>query len=116
MHSGFQALRTHLPMNVRRSFPNLPVGPEAKSDIERIEAIWRESERRYGGPFLCGDFSIADAMYAPAATRFRTYGVALSEPARRYADTLLALPAMREWYAAAHAETEILPQYEHPGQ
>jgi glutathione S-transferase len=114
MHSGFQALRGNLFMNLRRSFPGVGVTPEAQGDIARIEAIWCDSLQRYGGPFLCGSFSIADAMYAPVATRFETYAVALSAPARAYADALLALPAMQEWYAAARAETEVLPQYEHP--
>ena len=112
MHSGFQALRSNMGMNVRRSFPGVTVTAEAASDIARIDAIWSECAQRYGGPFLCGAFTIADAMYAPVATRFATYAVALSAPARRYADTVLALPAMQEWYAAARAETEVLPQYE----
>ena len=113
MHSGFQALRSHMAMNLRRSFPGVGMTPEVKSDIARIEAIWSDSLQRYGGPFLCGDFSIADAMYAPVATRFETYAVALSTPARTYANTILALPAMQEWYAAARTETEVLAQYEH---
>ena len=99
-------------MNVRRVIPGIGVTPEVAADIARIEAIWSESLRRYGGPFLLGAFSIADAMYAPVATRFKTYAVALSAPAQRYADRLLALPAMQEWYAAAAAETEVLPQFE----
>jgi glutathione S-transferase len=113
MHSGFAALRGNMTMNVRRSFPGVGITPEVKADIARIEDIWGECMRRYGGPYLYGDFSIADAMYAPVVTRFETYAVALSSSARKYADTVLAMPAMREWYAAAHAETEILPQYEH---
>ncbi len=113
MHSGFQALRSNMSMNVRRSFPGVGMTSEVKSEIERIEVIWNDSLQRYGGPFLCGGFSIADAMYAPVATRFQTYAVALSVAARTYADTLLALPAMQEWYAAARTETEVLPQYEH---
>jgi glutathione S-transferase len=113
MHSGFAALRENMGMNVRRSFPGIGMTPEVQSDIARIEAIWNDGLRRYGGPFLCGGFSIADAMYAPVATRFETYAVALSAPARQYTETLLALPAMQEWYAAARAETEVLPQYEH---
>lgn len=113
MHAGFAALRGNMGMNVRRSFPGIGMTPEVASDIARIEAIWNDGLRRYGGPFLCGGFSIADAMYAPVATRFETYAVALSAPARKYADTLLALPAMQEWYAAARAEAEVLPQYEH---
>lgn len=116
MHSGFPALRGGMCMNVRRSFPGVGMTPDVRADIARIESIWGECMQRYGGPFLCGDFSIADAMYAPVATRFETYVVALSASARQYADTLLALPAMREWYASARAESEVLPQYEHQRQ
>ena len=116
MHAGFQALRSHMSMNVRRSFPGLGLTPAVERDIARIDAVWSGCLQRCGGPFLYGGFTIADAMYAPVATRFETYAVALSAPARGYADRLLALPAMREWYAAAHAETEVLPQYEHPSR
>ena len=79
-----------------------------------VEAIWSESLARYGGPFLLGAFSVADAMFAPVATRFKTYAVALSAASQQYADRLLALPAMQDWYAAAAAETEVLPQFEPP--
>ncbi len=113
MHAGFSALRGSMNMNVRRSFPGVGMHAGVAADIARIEALWNDSLKRYGGPFLLGGFSVADAMYAPVATRFRTYAVALSGAAQRYADTLLALPAMREWYAAANVETEVLPQYEH---
>jgi glutathione S-transferase len=115
MHSGFQALRVNMTMNVRRSFPGLGRTPEAENDIARIVAIWNDGLQCYGGPFLCGEFSIADAMYVPVATRFRTYAVTLPETVRAYSAMLLALPAIREWYAAAHAESEVLPQYERPG-
>ena len=77
MHAGFAALRTNMGMNVRRSFPGAGMTAEVQADIARIEAIWRDGLQRYGGPFLLGGFSIADAMYAPVATRFRTYAVAL---------------------------------------
>jgi glutathione S-transferase len=113
MHAGFSALRGNMGMNVRRSFPGIGMNAEVATDIARIEALWNDSLRRYGGPFLLGAFSIADAMYAPVATRFKIYVVALSGTARRYTDTLMSLPAMQEWYAAAHVETEVLPQYEH---
>ena len=99
-------------MNVRRSFPGIGMTPEVAKDIARIEQLWADCLQRYGGPFLFGAFGIADAMYAPVATRFRTYAVGLSAAAQRYADLLLALPAVAEWYAAAHAETEVLPQFE----
>ncbi len=114
MHAGFAALRRAMGMNVRRSFPGVGMQAAVAADIARIEAIWIDSLKRYGGPFLLGAFSIADAMYAPVATRFKTYAVALSATAQCYADMLLALPAMRVWYAAANAETEVLPQFENP--
>ncbi|MEO7726977.1 MAG: glutathione S-transferase family protein [Burkholderiales bacterium] len=113
MHAGFVALRSSMNMNVRREFPGIGMNGEVAADIARIEAIWSDSLKRYGGPFLLGGFSIADAMYAPVATRFKTYAVALSGAAQRYIDMLLDLPAMRAWYAGARAETEVLPQYEH---
>jgi glutathione S-transferase len=112
MHAGFEALRSNLGMNVRRTYSGIGVTTEVKQDIARIEAIWDDCLQRYGGPFLCGDFGIADAMYAPVATRFKTYGIALSTTANGYAETLLELPAMTEWYAAARAESEVLPQFE----
>jgi len=112
MHAGFAALRSNMGMNVRRSFPGVGMTPEVAKDIARIEQLWDDCLQRYGGPFLFGAFGIADAMYAPVTTRFRTYAVGLSAVAQRYADLLLALPAVAEWYAAAHAETEVLPQFE----
>ena len=113
MHAGFSALRGGMTMNVRSSYPGIGMTPEVKIDIARIDTIWSECLQKYGGPFLFGGFSIADAMYAPVATRFKTYAVTLSGPAARYAGELLALPAMQEWYAAARAETEVIAQYEH---
>jgi glutathione S-transferase len=114
MHSGFAALRTNMGMNVRRSFPGVGMQGGVAADIARIEAIWQGSLNESGGPFLLGEFSVADAMFAPVATRFKTYAVALSDAAQRYADRVLELPAMLEWYAAAKAETEVLPQFEQP--
>jgi glutathione S-transferase len=112
MHAGFAALRSNLWMNVRRTFPGTGITPEVARDIARIEALWGDCLSRYGGPFLFGAFGIADAMYAPVATRFKTYAVALGIDAQRYAERLLALPSMRAWYADAAAETEVLPQFE----
>jgi glutathione S-transferase len=113
MHSGFTALRAHMTMNVRASFPGAGRTPEVEAEIARIDALWSDCLQRYGGPFLFGaDFCIADAMYAPVATRFKTYAVGLSESAQQYADRLLALPAMREWVADAMRETEVIVQYE----
>jgi glutathione S-transferase len=114
MHAGFAALRQNMFMNIRRSMPGRGRTPETLADIDRIISIWNGCRRRYasGGPFLFGRFSIADAMYAPVPLRFRTWGVAVDGLAGDYARTLLALPAMQEWIAAAHDERESLPLYE----
>lgn len=113
MHSSFSSLRSQMPMNVRRRVPRKPT-PEVAADIARIQAIWTDCRGRFGagGPFLFGTFCIADAMYAPVASRFHTYGVDLAEPSRAYAQTLLGLPAFQAWVADANAETEVNPQYE----
>lgn len=114
MHSGFQALRQNMFMNIRRRMPTRGRTPEALADIERIVAIWNGCRARHasGGPFLFGTFSIADAMYAPVALRFATYAVQTEGAAGDYAQTLLALPALQEWVAAAHAEKDQLAHYE----
>lgn len=114
MHSGFTNLRNQMPMNVRREIPGRARTPEVAADVARIETIWDECRSRHGtdGPFLFGAFCIADAMYAPVASRFRTYGVALAGAGAQYAAAIHALPAMREWIAGAHAEAEVNPQYE----
>jgi glutathione S-transferase len=106
MHAGFAALRTHMPMNIRGSKPGRGRTPEVEKDIRRIVAVWESCRARFGegGPFLFGGFGNADAMYAPVVTRFTTYGVTLDGTARAYADAILALPAMLEWFAAAEAE------------
>ena len=106
MHAGFVALRTHMPMNIRGSKSGRGRTPEVEKDIRRIVALWEDCRARFGagGPFLFGAFGNADAMYAPVVTRFNTYGVALEGLARAYADAILALPPMREWFAAAAAE------------
>ena len=109
MHSGFAALRAQLPMNCRRTPNAYRWKADAEADIQRVLALWRELRRHAAeGPFLLGGFGIVDAMYAPVAIRFRGYGVALDDSARGFSDALFALPAMREWQAAAEAETERL--------
>jgi len=114
MHSGFAELRNQLPMNVRRRLPGRNHSPGALKDIERIQQLWNDCRARFGasGPFLFGRFSVADAMYAPVASRFQTYEVALDPVAGAYAQTLLALPAMRRWIAEAEAESETIAHYE----
>ena len=106
MHSGFAALRQQMSMEVAASRPGEGQTPEVLADIARIAALWTSSRERFAaaGPFLFSDFSVADAMYAPVAFRFHTYGVELPPLAAAYRDTLLALPAMREWAAGARAE------------
>jgi glutathione S-transferase len=113
MHSGFQALRSELPMNIRARRRVTP-SAAAAADIARVLASWESCRERHGagGPFLFGRFSIADAMYAPVVFRFRTYGILLSGAAAAYAEALLADPAVGEWVAAALAETEIVPSDE----
>jgi glutathione S-transferase len=114
MHSGFQALRQHLPMNVRSSFPNRGVTPEVQADINRIAALWRDCRKRFGaaGPFLFGAFSAADCMYAPVVSRFRTYRIELEEVTQAYCDAVWAHPAMQDWAAAAKNEPMIIEKYE----
>ena len=114
MHAGFAALRSHLPMNLRSSFPNRGVTPEAQADIDRIAALWRDCRRRFGadGEFLFGRFTIADAMYAPVVSRFRTYAVELEPETQRYGEAVWALPALQEWAAAARAEPMIIERWE----
>jgi len=115
MHSSFQALRRDFPMNIRSSFPGREIGPEAQADINRVMAIWRQCRSRFGegkGDFLFGRFTIADAMYAPVVTRFRTYKIALEREAEAYCATIMAMPAMQEWAQAAKNEPMVIDQYE----
>ena len=113
MHSGFQALRNEMPMNIRARRIVTP-SAAAKADIARVTALWETTRARHGqgGPWLFGRFSIADAMYAPVVFRFQTYGVALGGAAAAYSRTLLAHPAVMEWAAAGQAETEVVPSDE----
>jgi len=111
MHSGFVTLRNEMSMDLLARLPTPPIGEALESDITRIVAIWRDCRLRHGraGPFLFGAFSNADAMFAPVATRFRTFGVDLARfgddgQAAEYARTILALPEMAEWTAGAEAE------------
>lgn len=114
MHSSFHALRQAMPMNIRGSYPGRGMGPEVAQDIDRVVAIWTSCRERHGqgGEMLFGHFTIADAFYAPVATRFATYGVRLPAAAQRYAEAVLALAAVREWSAAARAEREVIAEEE----
>ena len=107
MHAGFPALREHLPMNLRKSAPIDKVSEDVQADIERISQMWRDCRNRFGGAggeFLFGEFSAADAVYAPVVTRFVSYGIKLDATCQRYVDAMLALPSVETWYAEARAE------------
>jgi len=110
MHSGFANLRSALPMNLKRTFPGHKVWARAQGDIERITSIWRECLATYGGPFLFGKRSMADAMYAPVVTRFVTYDVKVDRKCAAYGAQVLALPEMIEWTAAARREPEEIDE------
>jgi glutathione S-transferase len=111
MHSGFGALRSALPVNLKSTKPGFVVWSAAQADIERILKIWAECFARYGGPFLFGKKeTIADAMYAPVCTRFRTYCVKLPAAADDYCERIMNLPTMQEWIEAAMAEPEEMPE------
>jgi len=101
-------------MNIRATFPGKGRGPGVDDDIERVVALWRLARDTYGaaGPFLFGDYSLADVFYAPVAMRFRTYEVALPDFAAAYVDVIEAQPHVAEWISMAREETVTLPQYE----
>ncbi|PHV13066.1 glutathione S-transferase family protein [Chitinimonas sp. BJB300] len=118
MHAGFSALRTHHPMNVRKIKPAKPRQPEVERDLARFIAIVEGLRTRFAdqGPFLMGEFSILDAMYAPVATRCRTYSFPLPAHTQAWVDHILSQPAVRDWYATAEAEPWVLAATEHAGE
>ena len=112
MHAGFASLRAAMPMNIRARYPGKGRSLEVDADIARVVEIWAECLQRSGGPFLFGNFTLADAMYAPVAARFITYAVQLDAQAQAYVDHLWNLPSMLEWRSAAVAETEFIAEDE----
>ncbi len=110
MHSGFLDMRTDMSMNIREHKPLTKLRPETERDVNRVIQIWTDCRHKFGhgGDFLFGAFSIADAMYAPVVWRFKTYGVQLSSPVLEYSQAMLALPAMKEWEAAALKEPWLI--------
>ena len=111
MHSGFEAMRSSLPMNLRAHRPGFVVWSAARADIERIQTIWRDCLGQWGGPWLFGlQRSVADAMYAPVATRFLTYDVKLDEACAAYCAATMAQPDMAEWAEGARHEAEELSE------
>ncbi len=114
MHAGFTALRSNCPMNCATSVSNFRPSEEVLVDIERVSEIWREARKQHGkeGDFLFGGFSIADAMYAPVASRFKTYSISVDHDCRQYMEAIISLPAMQEWIRSSQSETERISAYE----
>jgi glutathione S-transferase len=114
MHGGFLPLRRLLPMNMWRPVIKRELTPDAAVNVKRIEAMWADCRARFGasGAFLFGRFGAADAMYAPVVARLHTYGVDVSAETRAYMEAMMALPAWREWHAAALRESWVLAEDE----
>jgi len=114
MHSGFQALRGKMPMNIRGRHPGKGLTPESRRDIDRVAALWAQCRDRFGagGRLLFGKFSVADAFFAPVVMRFQTYAVELPGAAQEYCDAVHALASVREWCEAALRETEFVAEDE----
>jgi glutathione S-transferase len=110
MHAGFEALRNHMPMDLRKRYPGRGWPSAVDQDVARIVQIWTDCRGRFGagGPFLFGQPCNADAAYAPVASRFLTYGVELPAAAAVYRDAVMAWPAMQEWTAAAEQEPWVI--------
>lgn len=113
MHSGFQALRNSCSMSCGHRIQMHEISPALQKDIERIDELWNEGLRKFGGAFLAGEkFTAVDAFFAPVAFRFQTYGLPLTGTAKDYLTRLLNLKAMQEWYASGLAETWREPEHE----
>ena len=114
MHSGFGALRSACPMNARATGRRVPMSAPLERDIRRVDAIWSGCRRERGdrGPWLFGEYGVADAMFAPVALRVRTYGLPLSALAASYHETQLSDPALVEWVSAAGRESIVCPEDE----
>jgi glutathione S-transferase len=107
MHSGFPDLRMQWPMNARARNRHTAMTPGLEADVDRIDEIWMDCRRRYGasgGPWLFGEYSVADAMYAPVVLRFNTYRAQISDTSRWYIATALEDAALQEWVRAAQEE------------
>jgi glutathione S-transferase len=114
MHSGFMALRNECGMNLHRPIGPVALSADAKANVARVEEIWRDCRQAHGGrgPFLFGAFTGADAMYAPVVHRFRIYAIDVGAEAKTYMETMMALPAFREWTDAGLAETLRIEKFE----
>jgi len=114
MHSGFAALRSECGMNLHRPVRAVVLSDDARANIARIQQIWAECHRRYGGQgsFLFGAFSAADAMFAPVVHRFRTYAIEVAADAQPYVDAMMSLPAFQHWTRDGLAETLVIERFE----
>lgn len=118
MHSGFTGLRSHCPMNIEASLPAVGAlvwrdQPAVRADLARLVAMWRQCLDQHGGPLLFGDFSVADAFYAPVCMRLRTYALPLPADVSAYVDRVCALPGVKAWIDGALAEQDFL-DFEEP--
>ena len=111
MHSGYGALRSDCPMNMRCAYTSYMPPDAVKADVARIEQVWTYALEKFGGPWLCGDYSAADVFFAPVAARFAGYGLPMTGVAKTYLDTQLADPAFRRWRAMSLIKGPDLPCY-----
>jgi len=116
IHAGFAALRAHCPTNFIRVPKRREPTPQVETDVARIEKIWSGARKAFGaeGPFLFGDFSAADAMYAPVVNRFHVYEIPVGRVAKAYMKAMLATPAYQAWLADAAKEPWPLPSFQLP--
>ena len=112
MHSAFQSLRSHAPMNLRASHPGKVSMDSVARDLHRLETLWGDLLASSGGPYLFGAFTAADAMFAPVATRVRTYGLPVSDMLGAYVEAIYSLPAFQEWLGLALHEPWIVDEDE----
>jgi len=108
MHAGFTALRSNAPMNLRASHPGKVDPDTVRKDLHRVEQLWGQLLARSGGPYLFGAFTAADAMFAPLATRLRTYALPASDTVSAYVEAIYSLPAFQEWLAMALREPWVV--------
>ena len=113
MHSGFFGIRNQLPMNCKAIKKNYTIDDNCRSEIERIQQIWSQClEKKPGGPWLFGEFSVADAMYVPIVSRFLTYQIHLEDSAQQYLNFVSENGFFKEWLEASQKEEEIIEDSE----
>lgn len=116
MHAGFIALRSAFPMNLRTAFTNIAPNDDVLKDLKRLQGIWSHALAKTGsaGPWLCGEYSVADAFFAPVAARIAGYDLPVEPQAQAYVDAHLNDPAFRRWRAMGLAQGTTLPRYDQP--